>query len=96
MTEEERAAALFQRYHILNALDWIKNQGKESLGKEGTCYTLEQFIDVTRPPELKEWCDETVLRFVEGLELTESGLAVRFRAGVSVRVPLAKLPERTE
>ena len=60
------------------------------MGKEGTCYTLEQFIDVTRPPQLKEWCDETVLRFIEGLEIGEQGIVVRFRAGVSVRVPLAQ------
>ena len=92
MTEEERAALLFQRFQIMAALDWIKNQGKASLGEMGdTCYTLAQFIDITRPAALTEWNDDTILRFIEGVEITEAGVSVRFKAGVSVEV---ELPEK--
>ena len=65
MTEEERAALLFNRFQIMAALDWIENQDKTSLGEIGdTCYTLKQFIDVTRPGRLDRWNDETILRFI--------------------------------
>ena len=93
MTEEERAKILFQRFQIMAALDWIKNQGKASLGEMGdTCYTLAQFIDITRPAALTEWNDETILRFIEGVEITEAGVSVRFKAGVSVEV---EMPQRS-
>ena len=92
MTEEERAALLFQRFQIMAALDWIKNQGKASLGEMGdTCYTLAQFIDITRPGPLDTWNDDTILRFIEGVEITEAGVSVRFKAGVTVDV---ELPEK--
>ena len=92
MTEEERVALLFQRFQIMAALDWIKNQGKASLGEMGdTCYTLAQFIDITRPGPLDTWNDDTILRFIEGVEITEAGVNVRFKAGVSVEV---ELPEK--
>ena len=54
--------------------------------KCGRCYTLEQFIDATRPGRLDCWDDEVVLRFVEGVEVTESGVSVRFKSGVTVVV----------
>ena len=92
MTEEERAVLLFQRFQIMAALDWIKNQGKASLGEMGdTCYTLAQFIDITRPGPLDTWNDDTILRFIEGVEVTPAGVSVRFKAGVSVEV---ELPEK--
>ena len=92
MTEEERAALLFQRFQIMAALDWIHNQGKASLGEMGdTCYTLAQFIDITRPGPLDTWNDDTILRFIEGVEITEAGVSVQFTAGVSVEV---ELPEK--
>ena len=53
---------------------------------EGRCYTLEQFIDATRPGRLDCWDDEVVLRFVEGVEVTENGVSVRFKSGVTVVV----------
>ena len=92
MTEEERAEALFRRFQILAALDWLENQGKSSLGEGSTCYTMEQFIDVTRPGRLDVWDDDLILKFVEGMELTDDGeVAVRFKAGVTVTV---EIPER--
>ena len=92
MTEEERAEALFRRFQILAALDWLENQGKSSLGEGSTCYTMEQFIDVTRPGRLDVWNDDLILKFVEGMELTDDGeVAVRFKAGVTVTV---EIPER--
>ena len=92
MTEEERAEALFRRFQILATLDWLENQGKSSLGEGSTCYTMEQFIDVTRPGRLDAWNDDLILKFVEGMELTDDGeVAVRFKAGVTVEV---ELPER--
>ena len=92
MTEEERAEALFRRFQILAALDWLENQGKTTLGEGNTCYTMEQFIDVTRPGRLDAWNDDTILKFVEGMELTDDGeVAVRFNAGVTVTV---EIPER--
>ena len=92
MTEEERAEALFRRFQILATLDWLENQGKSSLGEGSTCYTMEQFIDVTRPGKLDGWDDDLILKFVEGMELTDDGeVAVRFKAGVTVTV---EIPER--
>ena len=92
MTEEERAEALFRRFQILATLDWLENQGKSSLGEGSTCYTMEQFIDVTRPGRLDAWNDDLILKFVEGMELTDDGeVAVRFKAGVTVTV---EIPER--
>ena len=92
MTEEERAEALFRRFQNLTALDWLENQGKNSLGEGSTCYTIEQFIDVTRPGRLDAWNDDLILKFVEGMELTDDGeVAVRFKAGVTVTV---EIPER--
>ena len=91
MTEEERAEALFRRFQILAALDWLENQGKSSLGVGSTCYTMEQFIDVTRPEALTKWNDDTILKFIEGVELVDGEVAVRFKAGVTVEV---ELPER--
>ena len=92
MTEEERAEALFRRFQILAVLDWLENQGKSSLGEGSTCYTMEQFIDVTRPGRLDAWNDDLILKFVEGMELTDDGeVAVRFKAGVTVMV---EIPER--
>ena len=38
-----------------------------------------------------EWNDDTTLRFIEGVEITEAGVSVRFKAGVSVEV---ELPEK--
>lgn len=37
ITEEERAEALFRRFQILAALDWLENQGKSSSGEGSTC-----------------------------------------------------------
>ena len=92
MTEEERAKILFQRFQIMAALDWIENQDKASLGEMGdTCYTLKQFIDLTRPAALTEWNDDTILRFIEGVDVSDAGVNVRFKAGVSVEV---ELPEK--
>ena len=92
MTEEERAEALFRRFQILATLDWLENQGKSSSGEGSTCYTMEQFIDVTRPGRLDAWNDDIILKFVEGMELTDDGeVAVRFKAGVTVTV---EIPER--
>ena len=89
---EERAKALFQRFQIMAALDWLENQGKSSLGEGSACYTMEQFIDVTRPGRLDAWNDDLILKFVEGMELTDDGeVAVRFKAGVTVAV---EIPER--
>ena len=88
---EKRAKALFQRFQIMAALDYIENQGKSSLGEGSTCYTMEQFIDVTRPEKLTEWNDDTILKFIEGVELVDGEVAVRFKAGVTVEV---ELPER--
>lgn len=91
MTEEERAEALFRRFQIMAVLDWLENQGKSSLGEGSTCYTMEQFIDVTRPGKLTEWNDDTILKFIEGVELVDGEVAVRFKAGVTVEV---EIPER--
>ena len=89
MTEEERAEALFRRFQILATLDWLENQGKSSSGEGSTCYTMEQFIDVTRPGRLDAWNDDLILKFVEGMELTDDGeVAVRFKAGVTVTVEI--------
>ena len=86
---EERAKALFQRFQIMAALDYIENQGKTTLGEGNTCYTMEQFIDVTRPGRLDAWNDDLILKFVEGMELTDDGeVAVRFKAGVTVTVEI--------
>ena len=54
-------------------------------------YTLAQFIDVTRPAALTEWNDDTILRFIEGVDISPAGVNVRFKAGVSVEV---ELPEK--
>ena len=88
---EERAKALFQRFQIIAALDWLETQGKSSLGEGSTCYTMEQFIDVTRPDKLSEWNDDTILKFIEGVELVDGEVTVRFKAGVTVAV---EIPER--
>ena len=64
----------------------VGNAGQESSRVGGRCYTLEQFIDATRPGRLDCWDDEVVLRFVEGVEVTESGVCVRFKSGVTVVV----------
>jgi len=93
MTEEERAALLFNRFQIMAALDWIENQDKTSLGEIGdTCYTLKQFIDVTRPGRLDGWNDETILRFIEGVDVSSTGVNVRFKAGVTVT---GEVPEKS-
>lgn len=76
--------ALFQRFQIMAALDWLENQGKSSLGEGSTCYTMEQFIDVTRPEALTGWNDDTILKFIEGVKLVDGGVTVRFKAGVTV------------
>ena len=89
---EERAKALFQRFQIMAALDYIENQGKTTHGEGRACYTMEQFIDVTRPGRLDAWNDDLILKFVEGMELTDDGeVAVRFKAGVTATV---EIPER--
>jgi len=62
------------------------NDAQKSSRVGGRCYTLEQFIDATRPGRLDCWDDEVVLRFVEGVEVTESGVSVRFKSGVTVVV----------
>ena len=62
------------------------NDAQKNSRVGGRCYTLEQFIDATRPGRLDCWDDEVVLRFVEGVEVTESGVSVRFKSGVTVVV----------
>ena len=87
---EERAKALFQRFQIMAALDYIENRGKSSLGEGSTCYTMEQFIDATRPEKLTEWNDDTILMFIEGVELVDGEVVVMFKAGVTVGVELGE------
>lgn len=85
----KRAEALFRRFHIMSALDWIRNEGKESLMAGGSCYTVSQFIDATRPAPLIRWSDETVLRFIESVEVGD-GVTVHYRAGVTVISPIIR------
>ena len=83
---EERTRALFRRFRIMAALDWIENAGKASTAE--SCHSLEQFIGMTRPPALTGWNDDTILTFIEGVELVDGAVAVRFKAGIAVAVAL--------
>ena len=84
----ERAKALFRRFHIMAALDWVENVGKENTAD--TCRTLERFIEVTRSAALTKWDDDTILKFVEGVALVDGKVAVRFKAGVTVMVEVVE------
>ena len=81
---EERTGALFRRFRIMVALDWIENAGKASTAE--SCHSLEEFIEMTRPPALTGWNDDTILIFIEGIDLLDGAVAVRLKAGITVTV----------
>lgn len=84
---EARTRALFRRYQIMAALDWLENAGK--VNTAGACHSLERFIELTRPAALTAWNDDTILKFLEGVELVGGAVAVRFKAGVTVTVEVS-------